>query len=342
MRYLGNKSRISQNIIDLALELSPTCRVIADPFGGSGAAARALKATGAAIYTNDLLSSSYFLLTAGVCANVVPRFKRFKTRYGNDPFTWLSTPSSDLASFAKLRTVVQERYSQSAGRLYFTDANAILIDGAREAINKFREDGLISKFEHDYLIGCLIAASSKVANTTGTFGAFLKTWEARALKPLTIQPLEFVNNHKKNFAYNLQATEFLRDKHFNVIYIDPPYNARQYLSNYHVLEAIACKQVPQSKGVSGAFLDATKKSAFCSKRTVRAAFEELFSVCDSDSLIVSYSSESLLPESELENLIKSWGKPSTFNIERIKFQRYQNIKAREQTVFELLLSIRRS
>jgi adenine-specific DNA-methyltransferase len=49
------------------------------------------------------------------------------------------------------------------------------------------------------------------------------------------------------------------------MYADPPYNAREYLPNYHVLETIARYDYPVIKGITGMREYDKQKSVFCKK-----------------------------------------------------------------------------
>ena len=51
----------------------------------------------------------------------------------------------------------------------------------------------LNEIEYYYLVSTLIEAIPFVSNTTGTYGAYLKHWDKRALKPLELIPLEVQN-----------------------------------------------------------------------------------------------------------------------------------------------------
>lgn len=119
--------------------------------------------------------------------------------------------------------------------MYLSIENASRIDFIRQSINKWKEQGLITDLEYFYLLAVLIEAVSYISNISGTYGAYLKHWDRRALGRLTLEPINIVNNSKKNSAYN-KLVKTLRG---DILYIDTPYNSRQYITNYHLLETIA-------------------------------------------------------------------------------------------------------
>ena len=76
--------------------------------------------------------------------------------------------------------------------MYFTDKNAKRIDFIRDTIDNWFGDGKITEDEKFYLIASLLESVSKVSNVAGVYSAFLRTWDARALKPMTFIPVEIL------------------------------------------------------------------------------------------------------------------------------------------------------
>jgi adenine-specific DNA-methyltransferase len=144
-----------------------------------------------------------------------------------------------------------KNYSQSAGRLYFTDENAKKIDACRQNISTIQNQTVRS-----CLLGCLLEALSKVSNTTGVQGSFLKNFKDRAVHPLTVKAKRayFTNNVK---AYSRDVVELMKSPDYrgqyqeNILYIDPPYNERQYGSNYHLYETLVRYDDPIIIGKGG-------------------------------------------------------------------------------------------
>ena len=80
---------------------------------------------------------------------------------------------------------IYKNYSLAeSSRMYFTPENAGRIDFFRSKIEEWKNSSLITKDEYNYLFACLIESVSDVSNTAGVYGAFLKKWDARALKPI--------------------------------------------------------------------------------------------------------------------------------------------------------------
>ena len=91
--------------------------------------------------------------------------------------------------------------------------------------------------------------------------------------------------------------------HFDLAYLDPPYNQHRYFTNYHVWETLVAWDAPEAYGVARKRLDArdpSTRSAFNSKRTMPAALASVVQSVDCDLLVLSYNNESWLGLEELE------------------------------------------
>ncbi len=135
--------------------------------------------------------------------------------------------------------------------MYFSDENAKRIDFIRDTIDRWFSDGKITEDEKYYLIASLLESVSKVSNVAGVYSAFLRTWDARAVKPMTFIPVETINARPtyNNECYFENANDIIQHLHGDILYIDPPYTPTQYVSQYHVLETIARNDKPQTCGV---------------------------------------------------------------------------------------------
>jgi len=198
-----------------------------------------------------------------------------------------------------------ENYSQASGRCYFTDENAGRIDAMREYIRGITESqGLTTMAQmtlllEDYLWACLLEAVSKVTNTTGTHGAYLKTMAPNALKALHVK---FIGVSKRpgpaNEVYQRDIAELLRDESYRaqytetVLYIDPPYNSRQYGANYHLFSTLVGPD-PVIKGKTGLPQNAPV-SEFCKTdpAVVTEFFRKVLSGTRARIVAISYSSDS--------------------------------------------------
>ena len=93
--------------------------------------------------------------------------------------------------------------------------------------------------------------------------------------------------------------------HFDLAYLDPPYNQHRYFTNYHVWETLVAWDAPEAYGVARKRVDArdaSTHSAFNSKRTMPAALASAVQSVDCDLLVLSYNDESWLDLHELEEM----------------------------------------
>lgn len=190
-------------------------------------------------------------------------------------------------------------------------------------IEKWKNNSLISENEYFYLLSALINAVPFVANITGVYAAYLKYWDERTYKSIQLKKPVIINNSQDNECYNLDYTELL-NKNCDLLYADPPYNSREYLPNYHVLETIARYDYPEIYGVTGMRNYDNQKSVFCKKNMVYSAFETLVRDCKSKYILISYNNEALLSTQELSDICQKYAVNGSFKLFEYNYRRYKN------------------
>ena len=109
----------------------------------------------------------------------------------------------------------------------------------RTAIENWKEEGRISDNLYYFLLCSLLECADKVANTASVYGAYLKNLKKSAQKELVLEPAEYELNDNEHKVFNKDANELIKEIEGDILYLDPPYNARQYGANYHMLNTIA-------------------------------------------------------------------------------------------------------
>ena len=71
------------------------------------------------------------------------------------------------------------------------------------------------------------------------------------------------------------------------MYLDPPYNERQYASNFHVLENIVVDDKQELNGKTGLRNYEKQKSDYCQKSKVIKSFTDLINNCDCKYIVMS-------------------------------------------------------
>lgn len=227
--------------------------------------------------------------------------------------------------------------------MYINDENALRIDFARNITEDWRKVGFLSDDEYYYLVACIVEGIPFVSNISGTYGAFHKEWERRSYKKYELLRLPICTNGKNNTCFNGNGADVLKEISGDILYIDPPYNERQYLPNYHVLETAAKYDFPEVRGITAQRAYENNKSDFCSKTKVAGAFEELIANARFNHIILSYSTDGLMSVEEIERTMKKYGDPNSFKIYWIPYRRYKSrsTETKEEKLKEMLVYIRK-
>ncbi|HMV51674.1 MAG TPA: DNA adenine methylase, partial [Blastocatellia bacterium] len=254
--------------------------------------------------------------------NRPPRFTRLRKVYSAVIAEAASPAEQVLALLNGLEGAlgfISEHYGPAGGRAYYSTENAEKADAVRQAIDDWRAQGLLSQPEFFYLLASLLEAIDEVANTASVYGAFLKRFKASALKPLRLKPLELSNHVKGCKAFRRDANVLVREIECDVLYLDPPYNHRQYGANYHVLETIAAYDTPLLYGVTG--MRDYPRSRYCQVKEAAAAMEDLIVHARTKHILLSYNDEGVLGLEEINRILSLRGEPRTFQ------QKYSRFKA---------------
>lgn len=338
MRYIGSKLNLLPQLDAAISERRPLGGTFCDVFSGTGAVGRYFK-NRFPVISNDLLYFSYVIQYASIQLNRKPNFAKLAKAI-SEPFHHLNNLDGSRYDF-KSDPFVALNFSpyQNGKRMYFTEKNALAIDAIRQTLNEWKTADLISKDGYMYLLASLLESVPSVSNIAGTYGAYLKHWDSRTLKPIYLEPITLTDNSKDNVSYNENANDLVRKISGEVLYVDPPYNGRQYLGNYHVLESIAKYDAPLLKGKTGTREDLSKVSDYCKKGKVSQSFDDLLANANFDYVFISYSTEGLLTEEELVSIVEKHSDPKKLKVHKFPYRRYSRIKDEEKpAVHELVVS----
>lgn len=317
MRYIGGKGQMTDNILDVICQYTQDIHTITDIFSGSGIVARTFKAQGYSVTANDLLYFSYVINRGTLCNNRTTQKMRAIIDHLNNLPTEHVDPNNPV-------NFIAYNYSPNEfnNRMYFQRDNALKIDIIRQEIERLR--GEVTENEYYYLLASLLSAVPYVANITGTYAAYLKYWDVRTFKKLTLEELPIIPSREHCHVYNMDAQSLASRIRTDLVYLDPPYNEREYLPNYHVLETIARYDHPEIKGVTGMRVENDRKSDFCRKNKVYQAFENLLENLNCRYIIISYNNEGLLPTDQLSQIVQNHGLRETFHLFEYPYRRYKN------------------
>jgi adenine-specific DNA-methyltransferase len=335
MNYIGSKLSllefIDETIMAVLAETGKmtTELVFADLFAGTGIVGSYFKRKDFKIISNDIQYYSYVLNERLIGNNENLEFKglfgEVEALEKNDDN--LEKVLEYLSKEPYRKGFIYENYclegtqGKEFERMYFNDHNAKKCDAIRYKISSWKETGKVDDREYYGLLSSLIYSMDQYANTASVYGAFLKKIKKTAQKELHLRPYGSVyDNKKQNEVYNRNVNELIKEIEGDVLYLDPPYNHRQYDANYHILETIARNDDPEIKGKTGLRKSDDQKSDFCSKRRSLDALEDLVDSANFKYIFLSYNDEGIIPMEEIERVFKERGDYRLFSKE---YRRYK-------------------
>lgn len=353
MRYYGGKSKL---VDFLSKSVSKTGinhgSIFCDLFSGTTSVARYFKERGYTVYANDFLGFSYSLARTYIQCNNYPFFsglRKFIPGIGRSREN-IHCVIDFLNRLKPERGFIYRNYCPGGTenldfpRMYFTDENAMKIDGIRTRIQKWKEDGVVTEDEFYILVTSLIESVPYVANISGNYAAYLKHWDPRALKPLKLYAPKIPKSEMCNKAFNKDANELVKKIHSDILYLDPPYNSRQYAANYFILELIVegwfDEQKPKIYGKTGMRPYDNQKSRYCQKNRVFKAFAELIENAKTRYIFLSYNDEGLMSEKEIKAILSRRGSVSIFRKTHRRYRSINQDDSDRRTVFEKLYFVK--
>ena len=127
----------------------------------------------------------------------------------------------------------------------------------------------------------------RIANTVGHYDAYIKK-EIKKQK-LEMKMLNITTDaNTNNEIYNKDANLLVRDIECDILYLDPPYNSRQYCDAYHLLENLSLWNKPEVFGVAKKF-DRTKIKSDYSKTNAYESFDDLIQNAKCKYILLSYN-----------------------------------------------------
>jgi adenine-specific DNA-methyltransferase len=303
MNYIGSKLKLSSflktTICNVVGDLSD--KTFCDIFAGTGIVGRTFKPDVKKVIANDLEYYS-FVLNRNYIGN--------HTHIEYEPYIEM------LNSIKPKEGFIYKHYTLGggSGRQYFSDENAKLIDAMRQRIEDFREDEDLYYF----LLASLLESADKVANTASVYGAYLKHLKKTAQKKLILEPAIFEINDSSHKVYNQDSNELIKKINGDILYLDPPYNARQYGANYHILNTIAKYDEFIPSGKTG--MREYSRSSYCKTKEVSKSFEELIKNANFKYIFLSYNNEGLMSADEVKNIM---GKYGSYDLATTNYQRFK-------------------
>lgn len=271
-RYLGNKYRLLPFITQVVDNHCDDVNIVADLFSGTGAVSSAFQDR--TLITNDILYSNYVTNLAWFSPELFVRDKLVEmiTRYNE--------------------LIIQEDnyMSENFADTFFSREDCRRIGFIREDIENQYNNGEINTRERALLITSLLYGMDKIAKTCGHYDAYRKGVEYDRHLELAV-PLARHDNNPDNQCFNQDINMLAPNITADLVYLDPPYNSRQYSDAYHVLENVARWEQPAVYGVARKMDRTNLKSSYCTKEAP-AAFANLIDSLQSHYILLSYNNMS--------------------------------------------------
>lgn len=311
MNYIGSKIKLSVWIKEKITEVVGNDldnRIFCDIFAGTGIVGRTFKKCVKQVIANDLEYYSYVLNR-----NYIGNHKEIQ-----DKEKYIDK-LNDLPLINNGFIYKNYCVGSGSGRQYFSDENGKKIDAIRTQIQKWYNNKEIDDDLYYFLLASLIESADKVANTASVYGAFLKHLKKSAQKELILESADFIQNDNSHQVFNEDSNKLIKNISGDILYLDPPYNQRQYSANYHLLNTIALYKPFKPKGKTG--LPEYNRSSYCKKNEVKCSFEQLIKNANFKYIFLSYNNEGLMSKEDVEKIMKKYGKYD------LVAQEYQRFKA---------------
>jgi adenine-specific DNA-methyltransferase len=308
-RYTGSKLKLIDWInLSINEHSCPSDKSFADIFAGTGVVAANNINSFQEIIINDFLYSNHII---------------YKAFFGKG--VWSKTKLADLVkSYSDLgpRQPKENYFSRNFGGKFFSFRDARIIGYIRDHIEK-NASNLNSK-ERNILLASLLYSADKIANTVGHYDAY-------RIRPNVEDRFNFklitpIDCKAKVSIYREDANNLVKKITPDIVYIDPPYNSRQYSRFYHVLENLAQWKKPELYGVAMK-PEPENMSEYC-KVAAFDNFSDLISNINSRKIIVSYnntykskssSSKNKISHEQILSILRNKGSTQELSIEHAHF-----------------------
>jgi len=300
-RYLGNKYRLLPFIRGVVADNCQNVNIVADIFAGTGAVSLAF--VDKQLITNDIMYSNYICHEAWFGSGVASQEKVMA-----------------IVDEYNRRCITESNYmTDNFSGTYFSFEDCSKIGFVRQDIEDRFGRGDITHREKALLITSLLYAMDKIANTCGHYDAYRK--EGTFSQPIFLPtPVLDVETHENNKCFNLDANALIKEVSADLVYIDPPYNSRQYSDTYHLLENVATWKMPDVYGVARKMDRSHIKSDYCTTKATDA-FSDLVSSIDSRYILLSYNnmakkgngrSNAKISDSDIMRILEAKGEVQVF------------------------------
>ncbi|MCX6789821.1 MAG: DNA adenine methylase [Candidatus Gribaldobacteria bacterium] len=331
MNYIGSKLSLLQFLEEsINKVVDKNCHVFCDLFAGTGIVGSYFKRKGYRIIANDIQYYSYVLNRHYIgnhkelpFLKLTKEISELKNIEINNRKNFVCSYLSNLKGakgFIYKNYCVGGTKNKNEERQYFSDENGMRCDAIRQKVENWKKEKLITDNEYYFLLATLIETIDKRANTASIYGAFLKQLKKTAQTPFVLKPAELIMNDQEHQVFNEDINNIASKIEGDILYLDPPYNHRQYATNYHILETVAKYDNPKIHGKTGLRDYQNQKSLYCSKSQVKKAFRDLILKAKAKYIFLSYNNEGIMTFNDIKEIMSLRGKYGYFTKEYNRFK----------------------
>ena len=367
--YIGNKRRLLPFLGEVFsfLDGEKPVRTFLDPFAGSGAVSRLGRTLGFEVVSGDWEFYSWVVCAAHVGLSLAELPGLFVRRGGirevfrelnrlghqgpgpRNPYisVWYAPEDTEAADF---RTE----------RLFYTRENALFLDRVRETVEDWYPGWELEETDRKeklVLTAALIYQGATRANTSGVFkschkgfGGHGKDALSRIMAPMELE-IPVLTDRGRGEALLGEAGTVIRGRPADLCYLDPPYNIHQYGSNYHLLNTLGLWDRPpvdSGRDAAGGLLSKAgirqdwirTRSPYCSRGKAQTALKELLEGIDARTIVLSYSTDGVIPFPELMEILSRRGEPELFARDYVMYRGGRQSLSRKTYNVEFQLVIR--
>jgi DNA adenine methylase len=310
-RYIGSKYRMINFIDEVMKKEKIEYSSFLDLFGGTGIVGDFFNSQKTKVYVNDLLKSNYLSYLAW---------------FGNEKIDKKKIQNY-IELYNSLDNLEDNYFSLNFSNTYFSEFNCKKIGYIRENIESNYINGELNTRERAVLITSLLYAMDKIANTVGHYDAYRKNGNLDRTLELCMLDLKSNTNNKNNKVFNEDSNELVKKIKADVVYIDPPYNSRQYSDAYHLLENVAMWEKNEVFGVAKKMERTGIKSKYCSV-SAPLTFKDLIENINAKYIIVSYNnmgakgasrSQAKISDDDILSILRKKGKVKVYETDFNQF-----------------------
>ncbi len=331
MRYLGSKTMLLNEIAQIAASCTLN-GIFCDPFGGIGTVGSFMKKQGYQIITGDILNFAHFFQTALIQADGPMDFLAVKQEHS-------FKDNDEIEQYMNAVTAADgwmiDEYAKK--RKFFTIENARHIQGCINCIWNWKTRKILNELEYKVLLASLIQAFDKVANTAGTYYAYLKTYDRKALRPFRYTLIQPIKGKTGNYSFLIDANKLVETYACDILYLDPPYNERSYGKYYHLPETVAVGEIPHPQGRSGISAPYEIPSKYNKRIQAADAFEKIIQTAQAKYIIFHYTDHGLIPTETARDILKAKGCVDEFYFDSKGYHTTKEIGKCQHHIFRVIV-----